>query len=68
MTSAYHNIDANSPTITVTQIKSTIRRPENQTRIVKSLGLGKLHRTRIIPNTPENRGRVRKVAHLLRVE
>jgi len=32
------------------------------------LGLNKLHRTRVMADTPANRGRVERVKHLLKVE
>ncbi|MEK0085727.1 50S ribosomal protein L30 [Benzoatithermus flavus] len=52
----------------VTQIKSPIARPEIQERTLIALGLNKLHRSRVLADTPANRGRIEKVKHLLRVE
>lgn len=52
----------------VTQIGSPIRRPDWQRANLVALGLDKMHRTRILPDTPENRGRIARVRHLLRVE
>ena len=52
----------------VTQIGSPIGRPERQRATLVALGLDKLHRSRVIADTPENRGRVAKVRHLLEVE
>ena len=52
----------------VTQIKSVIARPAIQERTLIALGLNKLHRSRVLADTPANRGRIEKVKHLLRVE
>ncbi len=52
----------------ITQIGSPIRRPDDQRATLIALGLNKRHRTRIVDDTPANRGRIIKVAHLVRVE
>ncbi len=52
----------------ITQIKSTIDRKEPQKRTIKALGLGKIRRTVIHDDTPQIRGMVRAVAHLVSVE
>jgi large subunit ribosomal protein L30 len=52
----------------ITQIKSTIDRKEPQKRTIKALGLGKIRRTVIHNDTPQIRGMVRAVAHLVAVE
>ncbi|MBN1212695.1 MAG: 50S ribosomal protein L30 [candidate division Zixibacteria bacterium] len=52
----------------ITQIKSTIDRKEPQKRTIKALGLGKIRRTVIHNDTPQIRGMVRAVAHLIAVE
>ena len=52
----------------ITQIKSPIARPDDQERTLVALGLNKLHRSRVLPDTPAHRGRIEKVKHLLRVE
>jgi large subunit ribosomal protein L30 len=52
----------------VTQVKSAIARPAIQERTLIALGLNKLHRSRVLADTPANRGRIDKVKHLLRVE
>jgi large subunit ribosomal protein L30 len=52
----------------VTQIRSAIRRDENQKRIVKALGLHRLHHTVVHSDTPQIRGMIRKVRHLITVE
>jgi large subunit ribosomal protein L30 len=52
----------------ITQIKSPIARPPIQERTLIALGLNKLHRSRVLADTPANRGRIDKVKHLLVVE
>ena len=49
----------------ITQIRSTIDRKEPQKRTIKALGLGKLNRTVIHNDTPQIRGMVRAVSHLV---
>lgn len=52
----------------VTQIGSPIRRAPNQEKNLIGLGLNKLHRSREHTDTPEVRGMIAKVAHLVKVE
>jgi large subunit ribosomal protein L30 len=52
----------------ITQIRSTIRRQENQKRTIQALGLRRLHQTVILPDNPQIRGMVFKVKHLIQVE
>lgn len=62
--------DAKAPTgktVTVEQIRSAIRRPEIQTQTLKGLGLNKLHRRRTLEDTPEVRGMIHSIRHLVRV-
>jgi large subunit ribosomal protein L30 len=54
--------------IKVTLKKSGIGRNEYFTRVLKGLRLTKLHKTVVLPDTPEIRGMVRKVAHMVSVE
>ena len=54
--------------IKITQTGSPIRRDKTQRATLVGLGLNKLHRTIEVEDTPEVRGQVRKVHHLLRVE
>jgi large subunit ribosomal protein L30 len=55
-------------TIKVTQTGSPIRRPTDQRATLIGLGLNKMHKTRELPDTPEVRGMIRKVQHMVRVE
>jgi large subunit ribosomal protein L30 len=54
--------------IRVTQTGSPIGRPPRQRANLIGLGLNKLHRSKVMPDTPEVRGRIRQVHHLVRVE
>lgn len=52
----------------VTQVKSTIDRKEPQKRTITALGLGKIRRSVVHNDTPQIRGMIRAVAHLVTVE
>jgi len=52
----------------ITQIRSGIDRPERQKRTIRALGIRKLHHTVVHDDTPQIRGMVQKVAHLVSVE
>ena len=52
----------------VTQVHSTIGRPRDQRATIKGLGLGRLHKTVTVDDTPSFRGMIKKVIHLVRVE
>ncbi|NNE22652.1 MAG: 50S ribosomal protein L30 [Rhizobiales bacterium] len=54
-------------TITVEQTGSPLRRPNKQRQTLIGLGLNKLHRQRTLQDTPQVRGMIAKVAHLVRV-
>jgi len=54
--------------LAVTQIRSAIGRPDSQRQVLRGLGLGKLHRTVVRLDTPEIRGMIAKIAHLVEVE
>lgn len=52
----------------ITLVRSIIGRPESQRKTVRSLGLGKLKSTSVLPDSPSLRGQIRKVQHLVQVE
>ena len=54
--------------VKLTQVRSTIGRPERQIRTIQALGLGKISRSVEVEATPQILGMVRKVAHLISVE
>ena len=54
-------------TVTVEQIGSPIRRPQDQRATLIGLGLNKIRRRKTLPDTPAVRGMIAKVSHLVRV-
>ncbi len=55
-------------TVKITQTGSPIRRTSDQRATLIGLGLNKMHKTVELTDTPEVRGMIRKVAHMLSVE
>jgi large subunit ribosomal protein L30 len=55
-------------TIKVTQTGSPIGRRHDQRETLVGLGLNKRHRSKVLKDTPEVRGMIGKVQHLVRVE
>ena len=53
--------------IKIKQVGSPIRRPESQKKILIGLGLNKMHRVVELEDTPEVRGAVAKIPHLVTV-
>ncbi|MBX7460584.1 50S ribosomal protein L30 [Qipengyuania huizhouensis] len=58
---------AKNKTIRLKQIGSPIRRPESQRKILIGLGLNKMHKIVERQDTPEVRGAVAKVPHLVAI-
>jgi large subunit ribosomal protein L30 len=54
--------------IKITQIKSTIDRPKDQKATIVALGLGRISKSKVVENTPQIAGMVKKVSHLVKVE
>lgn len=54
--------------VKITQTGSPIRREKSQRATLVGLGLNKMHRTVELDDTPEVRGMIRKVAHMVQVE
>lgn len=52
----------------ITQVRSTIKRPEKQKLTIQALGLGKINRTVEKELTPQIEGMIRAVSHLIVVE
>lgn len=52
----------------ITQVRSGIDRPERQKRTIRALGIRKLHQTVVLTDTPQIRGMIDKVSHLVSVE
>ena len=57
-----------SQKIKVTQIRSRIGSQKNQIASLRGLGLWKINSNSVLENTPEIRGMIRKVNHLVRIE
>ena len=56
------------PTIHITQVRSIIRTPFNQKRTMEALGLRRMNQTVQHEATPQIRGMITKVCHLVRVD
>ncbi len=54
-------------TIKIKQTGSPIRRPAHQKKILIGLGLGKMHRVVERQDTPEVRGAIAKLPHMVTV-
>jgi large subunit ribosomal protein L30 len=54
--------------VKITQVRSTIGRPEVQKRTIAALGLGKMNRTVEKELNPAMQGMINKVKHLLVIE
>lgn len=52
----------------ITLVKSGIARPGKHKRVLDGLGLKKLNKSVIRQDTPEIRGMINKVVHLIQVE
>jgi len=58
---------AEAKTVKIRQIGSPIRRPGSQKKILLGLGLGKMHREVELTDTPEVRGAIAKLPHMVQV-
>lgn len=54
-------------TITLKQTGSPIRREASQRATLVGLGLGRIGRTRTLKDTPEVRGMITKVSHMVEI-
>ena len=54
--------------IKITQTGSPIRRTGDQRQTLIGLGLNKMHRTSELEDTPEVRGMIKRVQHMVSVE
>jgi large subunit ribosomal protein L30 len=54
--------------IRITQVRSAINRIAKQKRTIRALGIRRLHHTVEHEDTPQIRGMIRVVEHLVRVE
>jgi large subunit ribosomal protein L30 len=51
--------------VRIKQVRSTIKRPQDQIRTIEALGLGKINREVEVEKTPQIEGMIRKVSHLV---
>jgi len=56
------------PKIKIIQTRSIIDRPKDQKRTIQALGLGRPNWEKVHNDTPQIRGMIRKVTHLVKVE
>ena len=54
--------------VKITQTGSPIRRTPDQRKTLVGLGLNKMHKTVELDDTPEVRGMIRKVQHMVTIE
>ena len=54
--------------IKIIQTRSVIDRPKDQKRTIEALGLGRPNYEKIHNDTPQIRGMINKVSHLVRFE
>jgi large subunit ribosomal protein L30 len=59
---------SNEKTVRVTLVKSTIGYGKKQQATIKALGLRKMNASRVVKVTPQVRGMLDKVSHLVSVE
>lgn len=52
----------------VTLVRSHIGKPPKQKSVLNGMGLTKLNKTVVLKDTPEVRGMIRKVSHLVKIE
>jgi large subunit ribosomal protein L30 len=54
--------------VRVTLVRSMIGRPEQHRRVLRGMGLTRLNKTVELKDTPEIRGMINKVSHLVSTE
>lgn len=52
----------------ITQVRSTIKRKQPQKRTIRALGIRRMQQTVVHDDTPQIRGMVNRVGHLITVE
>ncbi len=63
-----HNRVIMKKKLKITQIRSIIDRPKDQKLTIEALGLGRPNYTKMHNDTPQIRGMVNKVSHLVTIE
>ena len=59
---------ADAGTVKITLVKSTIGFDKKQAKVVQSMGLRRIGHSVTLKDTPETRGMILKVRHLVNVE
>lgn len=59
---------ADSGSLKVTQVRSTIGSKPKQRGTLRALGLGRIGRSNVLPDRGEIRGMIARVPHLVKVE
>lgn len=54
--------------VRITQVRSTIKKPQTQKNAIKSLGLGKINKSVEKEMTDALKGAIGKVQHLIKIE
>ncbi|MBS1836670.1 MAG: 50S ribosomal protein L30 [Actinobacteria bacterium] len=54
--------------VKVTQVRSSIGTKPKQRGTLRALGLGRIGKTHVLVDTPELRGQIQKVPHLVEIE
>lgn len=54
--------------LSVTMTKSKIGRLVSHQQCLKGLGLSRIGQTKLVQDTPENRGMIKKIQYMLKVE
>lgn len=52
----------------ITLIRSKYGRLKDHQECVRGLGLRRMHHSRVVTDSPENRGMINKIAYMLKVE
>lgn len=55
-------------TLTVRLVRSMIGRPEKHRVVLRGMGLTKIDKVVVLPDTPQMRGMIAKVKHLVHVD
>lgn len=53
--------------VKITQVRSLIDRPKDQKLTIQALGLGKMNKSVEVEATPQIKGMIKKVSHLVAV-
>jgi large subunit ribosomal protein L30 len=53
--------------VKITQVRSLIDRPKDQKLTIQALGLGRINKSVEVESTPQIKGMVKKVSHLVTV-